>query len=119
MIIKKVLNNNVIVTEDNQQHEVIVMGLGIGFQKKVGMEIDEAKIDKVFKIQEEETKNAIDILESVPVEFLELTTKIVSYAKTLVGKPMDDIIFVSLADHIHSSLVRYEEGVILRNALLW
>ncbi len=119
MIIKKILNNNVIVTEDEEQHEVIVMGLGIGFQKKVGLEIDESKIDKIFKIQEKETKNAIDILESVPVEFLEISTKIISFAKTLVGKPMDDIIFVSLADHIHSSLERYKEGVVLRNALLW
>lgn len=35
MIIKKVLNNNVLISLDDQQQEVIVMGRGIGYQKKV------------------------------------------------------------------------------------
>lgn len=37
MIIQKVINNNVVSTFDMNNHEVILMGKGIGFRKKQGM----------------------------------------------------------------------------------
>lgn len=36
MQITKILNNNVVVVIDDQQREKIVMGRGIGFQKRLG-----------------------------------------------------------------------------------
>ncbi|WP_333564647.1 CAT RNA binding domain-containing protein [Streptococcus parasuis] len=36
MQIEKVYNNNVIQTTDQQGRELIVMGKGLGFQKKAG-----------------------------------------------------------------------------------
>ena len=36
MIIQKVINNNVVSTFDMNNHEVILMGKGIGFRKKAG-----------------------------------------------------------------------------------
>ena len=47
MQIIKVINNNVISSEDDKGKEIIVMGKGIGFGKKAGEEIDETKIEKV------------------------------------------------------------------------
>lgn len=46
MQIIKVINNNVISSEDDKGKEIIVMGKGIGFGKKAGEEIDETKIEK-------------------------------------------------------------------------
>ena len=43
MQIIKVINNNVISSEDDKGKEIIVMGKGIGFGKKAGEEIDETK----------------------------------------------------------------------------
>ena len=34
MVIHKILNNNLILSKDEQGHEVIVKGCGIAFQKK-------------------------------------------------------------------------------------
>ncbi|MGO0862001.1 CAT RNA binding domain-containing protein, partial [Clostridioides difficile] len=33
MIINKILNNNVVITLDDNYEEIIVMGRGIGYQK--------------------------------------------------------------------------------------
>ena len=44
MIIQKVINNNVVSTFDMNNHEVILMGKGIGFRKKAGDELDKTKI---------------------------------------------------------------------------
>lgn len=44
MIINKVINNNVLSTHDENNREIVLMGKGIGFQKKVGDEVaDEFK----------------------------------------------------------------------------
>ncbi|MFB8736243.1 CAT RNA binding domain-containing protein [Bacillus sp. SL00103] len=34
MIISKVINNNVVSAYDDEQHELVIMGRGIAFQKK-------------------------------------------------------------------------------------
>ena len=41
MIIKRILNNNVVITSDENGEETIVMGKGIGYQKAKGDTIDE------------------------------------------------------------------------------
>lgn len=41
MIINKVINNNVLSTHDENNREIVLMGKGIGFQKKVGDEVAE------------------------------------------------------------------------------
>ena len=50
MKIEKVLNNNVIQALDNNV-EYIVMGKGLGFQKKVGNLVDKEKIEKTFVLE--------------------------------------------------------------------
>ena len=41
MIITKKINNNVALSYDNKKNEIVVMGVGIVFNKKVGDLIDE------------------------------------------------------------------------------
>mgnify|MGYP000202327528 CR=1 FL=1 len=53
MKIEKVLNNNVIQALDNNV-EYIVMGKGLGFQKKVGNLVDKEKIEKTFVLENTE-----------------------------------------------------------------
>lgn len=48
MVIDKILNNNTVIIIDQSGQEIIVMGKGIGFQKKVGSEIIKEMIDKIF-----------------------------------------------------------------------
>ena len=47
MKIKKIFNNNVVLSEIKDQ-EIIVMGRGLAFGKKVDDELDENKIDKRY-----------------------------------------------------------------------
>ena len=54
MQIEKILNNNVVQAMDNDV-EYIVMGKGLGFQKKVGETVDKEKIEKIFVLENPET----------------------------------------------------------------
>ena len=46
MKICKVFNNNVVSSFDEQDREIMVLGKGVGFQKKPNDLIEESKIEK-------------------------------------------------------------------------
>ena len=46
--IVKVLNNNVVLSMNENHEDVIVLGNGIAFQKKYGDQIDDSKIERIF-----------------------------------------------------------------------
>lgn len=120
MKVVKVINNNIIKSYDAKQQEVLVMGCGIGFKKKPGDEIDDALIEKVYTNIDKNTSNKLSrLLEKVPLEHIQLTNDIISYARTALGKKLNDNIYLTLTDHISFSIERVQQGIVLKNALLW
>ena len=120
MQIHKILNNNVVVVLDEQEKEQVVMGRGLAFKKKCGDEIDPAQIDKVFTMSNPDTNNKFqEIVANIPLEYILLVEDIITYAKTHIGKKINDSIYISLADHIFMSVKRFSEGIVVKNALLW
>ncbi len=47
MLISKILNNNVVISEEDQE-EVILMGRGLAFGRKVSQEIPDELIKKKY-----------------------------------------------------------------------
>lgn len=76
MIINKVINNNVLSTHDENNREIVLMGKGIGFQKKVGDEVAEDKIEKKFVLDSEDEvgkfsgKNNVQVIIGTKVQFV-------------------------------------------------
>ncbi len=52
MKIIQVINTNTVLAEKNEE-EVVLMGKNIGFKKRPGEEVDQEKIEKVFKKKQE------------------------------------------------------------------
>lgn len=120
MIIEKVLNNNVLLTKNQKGKEVIVMGRGISFNKVVGDYVDPDKVDKIFLLNENEfTAKLTELLNDIPVAHLELANEIVTYANDVLGTELSDNIYLTLTDHIHFAVQRYEKGIVLKNAMLF
>lgn len=120
MKIEKILNNNVVVTHDQKGLEKIVMGCGIAYKKKIGDSIDEKLVDKEFHIATPDINNRFqELVVDIPLKFLELAEDIISYAKTHLGKKLSDNIYISLVDHIYTAVLRFQEGIVVKNALLW
>ena len=51
MKIIKVINNNVLSAFDENGQEVVLMGRGLGFKAKTGDDIDESRVQDVYKRQ--------------------------------------------------------------------
>ena len=114
MLISKILNNNVVISEENQE-EVILMGRGLAFGRKVGQEIPDELIEKKYILSE----NRRQLLMELPVEVMEMSDKIISFAREKLQKKLKDSAFLAMADHIHGVLLRLEDDIYLKNFLMW
>lgn len=120
MIIKRVLNNNTIISSNSKGVDVLLMGKGIAFGKKKGQVVDMEQIEKTFLLKDKETQSKFtELLLNVPMEHILVSEKIINFGKIKLGKNLNEIIYVNLTDHIHSAIDRYREGLILKNPLRW
>lgn len=120
MIIEKVINNNIISAYDEDGKEVIVMGRGLGFGGKPGKPVDESKIEKVFHIKSRSIAEQFkELMERMPLEHVQISNDIISYAKQHLKLKLSQSIYVTLTDHINFTVERYKQGIRPENALLW
>lgn len=120
MIVEKILNNNVVVSIDpNTKKEVIIMGSGIAFKRKVGQEIEEDKIEKIFVVDDKRMGNKLKkLINEIPDGIFELAHEIISYSSKKLNRKLDKQIYISLADHIAFAIKRYKNNIQIRNDLL-
>ncbi|MEI2467592.1 BglG family transcription antiterminator LicT [Niallia taxi] len=120
MLIHKVLNNNVVICKDAELNDIIVTGKGIAFQKIKGDEIDIASDIKVYTLNNSTVKKKFqEVVSQIPIEYMDISEKIIDYAKRTIGKEINDTIYVTLTDHIYSTCERYRQQIKLKNDLYW
>lgn len=120
MQITKIVNNNIVISEDKNHKEVVLMGKGLGFQKYKGDEIKLSQIEKTYVMKDHGmTQRFQEMLTDIPIERVKICNKIIQYAKDTLQKNINDNIYVSLTDHINFAIERVEMGVPFQNPFLW
>ncbi|GAA5417313.1 transcription antiterminator LicT [Paraliobacillus ryukyuensis] len=120
MNIKKILNNNVVLSTNDNNEEIVVMGRGLAFQKKVGQTVDAEKIEKTFVMENSSISDKLtELLRDTPAEIFEIAYKIISIAKEQLPYDLDDYLYIALTDHLNFAISRYKQGISIANALLW
>lgn len=118
MKVKQIFNNNVVLTTDRHKVEVVVMGRGIGFQKKKGERIDEALIEKKFVLTEKFSKLIFpDIYHQLSDKEIDVIIEIINLAEQKLGVKFQSNLYIALADHIHYALERTKQVLPLTNPL--
>ncbi|WP_313642050.1 PRD domain-containing protein [Paenibacillus sp. FSL K6-0276] len=120
MKIQKILNNNAVVALNTKKQEVIVIGRGVAFNKKVDEVINEELIEKIFTLENENQSEKFKALfTEIPIEYLALSESIISYAMQKLNKKLNDSSYIHLSDHIHFAIQRHNNGIAIKNGLLW
>lgn len=120
MKISKILNNNSAVVLDDYNQEVVVIGKGLAFKKKVGDVINPAAIQKKFCLSSPSLNTKFqEVIVSLPLEEISVVVKIINEIRMQIGKKISDSIYVSLTDHIHYALKNYEKGIHVTNNLMF
>lgn len=118
-IIKKVLNNNVVIAEKNMEQFVLV-GKGLGFDSSKGAKVNSSRIESVFvKKNSDLNRNFDEILKNVNNEIVGISEEIISLCEKELGVKLSEGIHVSLPDHINFAIVRIEKGVKIENPFLY
>lgn len=119
MKIRKILNNNMVLAmDDDGKNEVVVMSLGIGFNRKKGEKFPREEAQKIFVLQDKEIKGKYnELLEDVDPVSIEIAEYVISYAVDKYKMKLNDIIHITLADHINGVISRLKDGISLTNKL--
>lgn len=119
MIVQKVLNNSLVLSMDDDNKEVIVMGKGIGFSCRPGDEIAPEKIEKLFVAQTFAARSGyLDALSAIPDDVIEMAAMIISRANMQLASKVREQIFFTLADHLTFAIERSRKGIAIQNRLL-
>lgn len=109
-VIKKI-NNNVAICLDNNNHELIAFGTGIGFPPTPYELNDLSMIKRTYYGVD---TNYLSLLHDIPEDIFELSAQIVEYAKGKLPMELSPNVLFSLADHISFSLQRYKKRIHIR-----
>lgn len=117
MRVVKAYNNNAVSTVFEDGREAVLIGSGIGFQKKPGDEINEKKIEKIYYVQDELQTKFLQLLKDTRPEAAKLAEDILEHAREC-GLELKNQLILSLTDHISFALERQEQGIELPYLML-
>lgn len=119
MKIQKILNNNLVLSQDEKGNEVIVKGRGVGFNKKRGDFIEDSIIEKVFVPENQKNSQEMQkYLTVIPEEYLDFVQEYVDSVKESYNLKLNNSIYFSLSDHLMGSIKRFKDGISIQNLLL-
>ena len=120
MKVTRIINNNVVAAVDDYNHELVLMGSGIGFKKKIGDLVDPDSVEKQFaRFDEQQALNFQRLAQEVPYEYMHMTNEIVAYAQISLNKELNEEIYICLMDHLNFAINRTKQGIYLPNSMLW
>jgi transcriptional antiterminator len=117
--IERVLNNNVLIADHPSYQEVVLIGKGIGFNRKQGDAIDTDLAEKFFVLKsEKEQKNYIKLLPFIDNELLEVIISAIQLIKQRTNSQLNEHIHVALTDHLMFAITRMRQGMEITNPFL-
>lgn len=119
LVINKVLNNNVIIAEHPDHGEVVLIGKGIGFNRKQNDLLDETTAEKLFVLRnEKEQKNYIKLLPYLEDDLQRVIISAIELIKNQTAGELNEHIHVALTDHLMFTISRVTQGMEIRNPFL-
>jgi len=119
MRIQKILNNNVVTALDKGELELVLMGCGIAFRKRIGDTVDKRRIEKIFYPDSgHRSEKLIHLFSNIPEKHISLSSEIIEYARKNLSYQLSDNLYLTLTDHISMALERLKSGLQLKNSLL-
>ena len=114
--VAKVLNNNVIIAKHPQHGEVVVIGKGIGFNRKNKDLIPASAAEKMFILTKpEEQEQYKQLVPHIDEKLIEAMNDIILNAAKSSDAPLNEHIHIALTDHIAFAIKRHAQGLYIHN----
>ncbi|WP_058486552.1 PRD domain-containing protein [Defluviitalea phaphyphila] len=114
-IIKKVLNNNVVIA-NKKGEEYVLVGKAIGFNTNKGKTISENQIENIFIKQSKKNRDNFNkVLNKINNHIVGISEEIISLCEKELKVKLNESIHISLPDHINFAIIRTKEGIKIEN----
>ena len=118
--VAKVLNNNVIIANHPDHGEVVVIGKGIGFNRKSGESIPLEAVEKLFILtNQQEQEQYKQLIPQVDEQLIELIGEIIMYISSKTQATLNEHIHIALTDHLAFAIKRAEQDLAFHNPFLF
>ncbi|KKK35969.1 transcriptional antiterminator [Mesobacillus campisalis] len=119
LIVNKVLNNNVLIAGHPEFGEVVLIGKGIGFNRKPNEVIEGTQAEKLFVLKDsKEQKNYIKLLPYLEDDLQKVIISAIQLIKEKTDAELNEHIHVALTDHLMFTVSRLSQGMEIRNPFL-
>lgn len=117
MKIVRVYNNNAVAIITKDKKEAILIGSGIGFNKKINDTVDESQAEKIYYVQSSLQTKFLDLFQGTQEEYFEAAEKILNHAQEL-GMEVTTPAIMALTEHISFAIQRFKSGIQTANLML-
>ncbi|MNO21528.1 PtsGHI operon antiterminator [compost metagenome] len=118
--VAKVLNNNVIIADHPEYDEVVVIGKGIGFNRKAGDIIPLDSVEKMFILKNQHEQDQYkQLLPEIDEKLIEIIGEIVLYIANQTESELNEHIHIALTDHLAFAIKRVEQDLLIHNPFLY
>ncbi len=119
MKILRVFNNNLVLARDGAGVEVILTGRGLGFQARVGQDVDDAKVVRRFVPSDgRDPDHLAELLAGIAPEHIQLVGAALAETGLEARASASPTLVIALADHISFALRRNSAGMVIEYPLL-
>ncbi|MGP4060893.1 glucose PTS transporter transcription antiterminator GlcT [Halobacillus sp. H74] len=117
--IEKILNNNVLIAAHPTFEEVVLIGKGIGFNRKKGDDISFDKADKTFLLSNEREKEQyVNLLPYIDEKLIDFMNDVLHHVELRMGQELNQHIHVALTDHLAFAINRAKQNLQFSNPFL-
>lgn len=118
--VAKVLNNNVIIANHPDHGEVVIIGKGIGFNRKTGEAIPLESVEKLFILtSRQEQEQYKQLVPQIDEQFIEIIGEIISYISKRTHSGLNEHIHIALTDHLAFAIKRADQDLSFHNPFLY
>lgn len=117
MKIKKILNQNAVLVEENGEEKVAI-GKGIGFNKKRNDILYPREVERIFVLEAEGQVKLQSLLNQIDEKYLFAAEKIIDHAENSLMEKLNEHVLIALTDHLAFAAENLKNGIIIRNKLL-
>lgn len=120
LTIRRVIGNNAVLAQDEDQRQVVALGRGVGFGVRPGAELPREKVEQLFLASEDAAAAPlVEMLADTPLVCVRAAARIAELAGERLGLTVGQALILPLADHLHFAMQRALDGTRMEYPLLW
>lgn len=117
--IKRVYNNNVLLATQADGTDIVLLGKGIGFQRRAGELVDAAGCERFVAERTKKATQIAELLSDASLEQAQTARLIVATGVEVLGIRVSQSLLLTVLDHLSFAVKRAQEGVRIDMPLRW